>query len=78
MLNFMRDWFPEESKKKLKQNEREAAVEELEELEDLGQLGELQGPVNGPDHHPAQEKHPRRPREARCGKPWKTKGKALY
>ncbi len=28
----MQDWFPEESQEKLKQNEREAAKEELEEL----------------------------------------------
>ncbi|KAJ7621261.1 hypothetical protein FB45DRAFT_839128 [Roridomyces roridus] len=32
MLNFMRDWFPEEATVKLKQNEREAAQEQLEEL----------------------------------------------
>lgn len=32
MLNFMADWFPIESKKKLRQNEREVAEEELEEL----------------------------------------------
>ncbi|KAH9929159.1 SPX domain-containing protein [Fomitopsis serialis] len=32
MLNFMKDWFPIESKQKLRQNEREVAEEELEEL----------------------------------------------
>jgi len=32
LLNFMQDWFPEESQEKLKRNEREAAKEELEEL----------------------------------------------
>ena len=32
LLNFMRDWFPTESKKKLEQNEKEAAKEEMEEL----------------------------------------------
>ena len=32
MLNFMADWFPIEAKKKLRQNEREVAEEELEEL----------------------------------------------
>lgn len=32
LLNFMQDWFPVESQEKLKQNEREAAKEELEEL----------------------------------------------
>lgn len=32
LLNFMQDWFPIESKEKLKQNEKEAAREELEEL----------------------------------------------
>ncbi|KAA1477856.1 hypothetical protein DENSPDRAFT_845061 [Dentipellis sp. KUC8613] len=32
LLNFMQDWFPDESREKLKQNEREAAKEELEEL----------------------------------------------
>ncbi|KDQ52928.1 hypothetical protein JAAARDRAFT_39876 [Jaapia argillacea MUCL 33604] len=32
LLNFMKDWFPNESKLKLKQNEREAAEEELQEL----------------------------------------------
>ncbi|ETW75347.1 hypothetical protein HETIRDRAFT_437119 [Heterobasidion irregulare TC 32-1] len=32
LLNFMQDWFPEESREKLRQNEREAAEEEMEEL----------------------------------------------
>ncbi|KAH9931760.1 SPX domain-containing protein [Amylocystis lapponica] len=32
LLNFMKDWFPVESRQKLQQNEREAAQEELEEL----------------------------------------------
>ena len=32
LLNFMRDWFPIESKKKLRQNEQEVAQEEMEEL----------------------------------------------
>ena len=32
LLNFMQDWFPLESKEKLKSNEREAAREEMEEL----------------------------------------------
>lgn len=32
LLNFMQDWFPVESKEKLKSNEREAAREEMEEL----------------------------------------------
>ncbi|TFY73592.1 hypothetical protein EWM64_g10420, partial [Hericium alpestre] len=32
LLNFMQDWFPEESREKLKQNEDEAAEEELREL----------------------------------------------
>ncbi|KAH7922741.1 hypothetical protein BV22DRAFT_1016708 [Leucogyrophana mollusca] len=32
LLNFMQDWFPVESRAKLKQNEREAAKEELEEM----------------------------------------------
>ena len=32
MLNFMQDWFPREAAKKLKQNEKEAAQEQLEEL----------------------------------------------
>ncbi|EIN05532.1 hypothetical protein PUNSTDRAFT_137637 [Punctularia strigosozonata HHB-11173 SS5] len=32
LLNFMKDWFPIEAKEKLKQNEREAAQEELQEL----------------------------------------------
>ncbi|OCH85318.1 hypothetical protein OBBRIDRAFT_763082 [Obba rivulosa] len=32
LLNFMRDWFPRECKEKLKQNQQEAAREELEEL----------------------------------------------
>ncbi|EJD02279.1 uncharacterized protein FOMMEDRAFT_168777 [Fomitiporia mediterranea MF3/22] len=32
MLNFMQDWFPRETAKKLKQNEKEAAQEQLEEL----------------------------------------------
>jgi hypothetical protein len=32
LLNFMRDWFPEESSVKLRQNEKEAALEQLEEL----------------------------------------------
>ncbi|KAI0827222.1 SPX domain-containing protein [Trametes gibbosa] len=32
LLNFMKDWFPIEAKKKLQQNEREAAEEEMHEL----------------------------------------------
>lgn len=32
LLNFMKDWFPVEAKAKLKQNEAEAAREELQEL----------------------------------------------
>ncbi|KAJ2918111.1 hypothetical protein MD484_g2338, partial [Candolleomyces efflorescens] len=32
LLNFMQDWFPMESREKLKANEREASREELEEL----------------------------------------------
>ncbi|KAJ7139076.1 SPX domain-containing protein [Mycena epipterygia] len=32
LLNFMRDWFPEEANLKLRQNESEAAREQLEEL----------------------------------------------
>jgi hypothetical protein len=32
LLNFMQDWFPVESKEKLKQNEREASAEQLQEL----------------------------------------------
>ncbi|KAJ7792377.1 hypothetical protein B0H14DRAFT_2931218, partial [Mycena olivaceomarginata] len=32
LLNFMRDWFPEEASVKLRQNEKEAALEQLEEL----------------------------------------------
>ncbi|KAI0764625.1 SPX domain-containing protein [Fomes fomentarius] len=32
LLNFMKDWFPIEARKKLQQNEREAAEEELREL----------------------------------------------
>ncbi|KAL4245950.1 hypothetical protein ABKN59_009543 [Abortiporus biennis] len=32
LLNFMKDWFPIESRKKLRQNEQEAAEEEMEEL----------------------------------------------
>jgi hypothetical protein len=32
LLNFMKDWFPVEAKAKLKQNEREAAKEQMEEL----------------------------------------------
>ncbi|KAI5116690.1 hypothetical protein M0805_007511 [Coniferiporia weirii] len=32
LLNFMQDWFPQEAALKLKQNEKEAAREELEEL----------------------------------------------
>ncbi|KAF7370129.1 hypothetical protein MSAN_00643100 [Mycena sanguinolenta] len=32
MLNFMRDWFPEESSVKLRQNEKEASEEELREM----------------------------------------------
>ncbi|KIY63422.1 hypothetical protein CYLTODRAFT_382302 [Cylindrobasidium torrendii FP15055 ss-10] len=32
LLNFMQDWFPEEAREKLKQNEKEAAEEELREL----------------------------------------------
>jgi hypothetical protein len=32
LLNFMQDWFPVEAKLKLKDNEREAADEELREL----------------------------------------------
>lgn len=32
LLNFMQDWFPREAALKLKQNEKEAAKEELEEM----------------------------------------------
>ncbi|CAL1710707.1 unnamed protein product [Somion occarium] len=32
LLNFMKDWFPIESRKKLRQNEKEVAQEEMEEL----------------------------------------------
>ncbi|CAK5262036.1 unnamed protein product [Mycena citricolor] len=32
LLNFMRDWFPEEARFKLRQNEQEAAQEQMEEL----------------------------------------------
>jgi hypothetical protein len=32
LLNFMQDWFPVESRAKLKNNEREAAEEQLHEL----------------------------------------------
>ncbi|KAJ6460948.1 SPX domain-containing protein [Mycena sanguinolenta] len=32
LLNFMRDWFPEESNVKLRQNEKEASEEELREM----------------------------------------------
>ncbi|KAI1787213.1 SPX domain-containing protein [Ganoderma leucocontextum] len=32
LLNFMNDWFPNEARKKLQQNEREAAEEEMREL----------------------------------------------
>lgn len=32
LLNFMQDWFPVESKQKLRQNEKEVAEEEWEEL----------------------------------------------
>ncbi|KAI0079186.1 hypothetical protein K474DRAFT_1659490 [Panus rudis PR-1116 ss-1] len=32
LLNFMKDWFPVESRKKLKENEREVAQEEMQEL----------------------------------------------
>ncbi|KAH9916767.1 SPX domain-containing protein [Epithele typhae] len=32
LLNFMKDWFPSEARKKLHQNEREAAKEQMEEL----------------------------------------------
>lgn len=32
LLNFMKDWFPIEAKKKLHQNEEEAAQEQLQEL----------------------------------------------
>ncbi|KAJ3559944.1 hypothetical protein NM688_g25 [Phlebia brevispora] len=32
LVNFMKDWFPIEAKKKLQQNEREAAEEQMEEL----------------------------------------------
>jgi hypothetical protein len=32
LLNFMKDWFPVEARLKLKQNEREAAQEQMEEL----------------------------------------------
>jgi len=32
LLNFMLDWFPVETKKKLKSNEREAAMEEVAEM----------------------------------------------
>lgn len=31
-MNFMKDWFPIEARKKLQQNEKEAAEEELKEL----------------------------------------------
>ena len=37
LLNFMKDWFPVEAKKKLQQSEREAAEEQLEELGFKGQ-----------------------------------------
>ena len=37
LLNFMADWFPLESRAKLRANEREAAKEELEELGLSGQ-----------------------------------------
>ena len=32
LINFMRDWFPEESSVKLRQNEKEASEEELREM----------------------------------------------
>lgn len=32
LLNFMKDWFPVEARKKLQQNEHEAAEEEMREL----------------------------------------------
>ena len=32
LLNFMKDWFPVDARKKLQQNEREAAAEEMREL----------------------------------------------
>lgn len=32
LLHFMQDWFPAETKQKLKLNEREAAKEEMKEL----------------------------------------------
>ena len=32
LLNFMKDWFPSEARRKLLQNEKEAAEEELREL----------------------------------------------
>ena len=32
LLNFMKDWFPTEARKKLHHNEREAAEEEMREL----------------------------------------------
>ena len=39
LLNFMSDWFPRESRAKLRANEREAAQEELEELGLSGSQG---------------------------------------
>lgn len=32
LLNFMQDWFPEEAKEKMKQNEQESAEEMMREL----------------------------------------------
>ena len=32
MLNFMQDWFPQESRLKLRQNEEESTKEQMEEL----------------------------------------------
>jgi hypothetical protein len=32
LLNFMRDWFPIEAKKKLEANEKEAGQEQLQEI----------------------------------------------
>jgi len=31
-MNFMQDWFPVESKEKLRENEEEASKEQLEEM----------------------------------------------
>jgi hypothetical protein len=32
LMNFMQDWFPVESRKKLDENEREVSKEQLEEM----------------------------------------------